>query len=70
MAQTLAYVRNVSEPEEPPPMLLSGPLVWAKDNLFSSIAVWPDDLGVHRARHDVVAACDCVGDNTGCLERA
>ena len=38
MAQVAAYVRNASEPEEPPPMLLSGRLVWAKDNLFSSIA--------------------------------
>jgi general L-amino acid transport system permease protein len=37
VAQALAYVRNASEPEEPPPTLLSGPLVWAKDNLFSSI---------------------------------
>lgn len=38
VAQGLAYVRKASEPEEPPPILLSGPLVWAKDNLFSSIA--------------------------------
>jgi general L-amino acid transport system permease protein len=38
VAPTAAYVRNASEPEEPPPMLLSGPLLWAKDNLFSSIA--------------------------------
>ena len=37
MAQTLAYVRDASEPEDPPPMLLSGPLLWAKANLFSSI---------------------------------
>jgi general L-amino acid transport system permease protein len=38
VAQVAAYVRNASEPEEPPPTLLSGRLVWAKDNLFSSIA--------------------------------
>jgi general L-amino acid transport system permease protein len=38
VSQALAYVRKASEPEEPPPMLLSGPVVWAKDNLFSSIA--------------------------------
>ncbi|MBV8105909.1 MAG: amino acid ABC transporter permease [Hyphomicrobiales bacterium] len=37
VAQALAYVRKASEPEEPPPMLLSGPLVWVRDNLFSSI---------------------------------
>jgi general L-amino acid transport system permease protein len=34
---SLAYVRDASEPEEAPPMLSSGPLAWARANLFSSI---------------------------------
>ena len=34
---SLAYVREAPEPEEAPPMLSSGPLAWAKANLFSSI---------------------------------
>ncbi len=38
MAQTLTYVRFAPEPEEPPPVLLRGPVAWARDNLFSSIA--------------------------------
>jgi general L-amino acid transport system permease protein len=32
-----AYVREASEPEEPPPMLSRGALAWARTNLFSSI---------------------------------
>ncbi len=38
MAQCLTYVRSCSEPEEPPPVLSSGALAWARANLFSSIA--------------------------------
>ena len=34
---SLAYVREASEPEEAPPMLSSGALAWARANLFSSI---------------------------------
>ena len=34
---SLAYVREAPEREDPPPMLSSGPLAWARVNLFSSI---------------------------------
>ena len=34
---SLAYVREAPEREDPPPMLSSGPLAWARANLFSSI---------------------------------
>jgi general L-amino acid transport system permease protein len=34
---SLAYVREAPEPEEPPPILSSGALAWARANLFSSI---------------------------------
>jgi general L-amino acid transport system permease protein len=33
----LAYVREASEPEDPPPSLSSDALVWARANLFSSL---------------------------------
>ena len=33
----LAYVREASEPEDPPPSLSSGALLWARANLFSSL---------------------------------
>ena len=32
----LTYVRKAPEPEEAPPLLSSGPLAWARTNLFSS----------------------------------
>ena len=35
--ESLAYVREAPEPEEPPPILSSGALAWARANLFSSI---------------------------------
>ncbi len=35
--QSLAYVREASEPEDPPPSLSSGALLWARANLFSSL---------------------------------
>jgi general L-amino acid transport system permease protein len=38
MAEALVYVRQASEPEEPPPAFSSGPLAWANANLFSSVA--------------------------------
>ncbi|MDE3175561.1 MAG: amino acid ABC transporter permease, partial [Pseudomonadota bacterium] len=34
----MAYVRVASEPELPPPPLTSGPLAWARENLFSTPA--------------------------------
>ena len=37
MVEALVFVREASEPEDPPPTLSSGALVWAKSNLFSSI---------------------------------
>jgi general L-amino acid transport system permease protein len=33
----VSYLREVSEPELPPPALTSGPLAWARKNLFSSL---------------------------------
>ena len=38
MAQAQTYVRNCSEPEEPPPVLSNAALAWARANLFSSVA--------------------------------
>ena len=35
--EPLAYVREAPEPEDPPPTLTSGALVWARANLFSSL---------------------------------
>ena len=35
--ESLAYVREASEPEDPPPSLSSDALVWARANLFSSL---------------------------------
>ena len=37
MTEALAFVRETSEPEDPPPSLSSGGLAWAKANLFSSV---------------------------------
>ena len=37
MTELLAFVREASEPEDPPPTLSSSALAWAKANLFSSI---------------------------------
>ena len=37
MSDALVFVREVSEPEGPPPILSSGAAAWAKANLFSSI---------------------------------
>jgi general L-amino acid transport system permease protein len=34
--ESLAYVREASEPEDPPPTLTGGALVWMQTNLFSS----------------------------------
>ncbi len=34
----MAYVRSASEPTMAPPLLVSGPLAWLRDNLFSSLA--------------------------------
>jgi general L-amino acid transport system permease protein len=35
--EPLAYVREAPEPEDPPPTLSGSALVWARDNLFSSL---------------------------------
>ncbi len=35
---SLAYIRVDAEPHLPPPLLASGPLAWARENLFSSPA--------------------------------
>jgi general L-amino acid transport system permease protein len=35
--EPLAYVREEPEPEDPPPTLSGSALVWARDNLFSSL---------------------------------
>jgi general L-amino acid transport system permease protein len=35
--EPLAYVREASEPEDPPPTLTTGALAWARANLFSSL---------------------------------
>jgi len=37
VTESLAFVREASEPEDPPPTLSSSALAWAKANLFSSI---------------------------------
>jgi len=37
MSEALAFVREASEPEEPPPTFSSGAAAWAKANLFSSV---------------------------------
>ncbi len=37
MSEALAFVRDASEPEDPPPSLTGGAMAWAKTNLFSSI---------------------------------
>src|SRR5208337_4360441 len=37
MTDALAFVREASEPEDPPPTFSSGAAAWAKANLFSSI---------------------------------
>ena len=37
MTDALAFVREVSEPQDPPPSLAGGAAAWAKANLFSSI---------------------------------
>ena len=34
----MGYVRAQSEPKLPPPLMTSGPLAWARENLFSSAA--------------------------------
>jgi general L-amino acid transport system permease protein len=37
LSEALVFVRERSEPEDPPPSLSSGAAAWAKSNLFSSI---------------------------------
>src|SRR5271166_2133198 len=37
MSEALAFVREASEPEDPPPTFSSGAAAWAKANLFSSV---------------------------------
>lgn len=37
MSDALVFVREISEPEDPPPTLSRGAVVWAKANLFSSV---------------------------------
>ena len=37
MIEALAFVRETSEPEDPPPTLSSGAFAWASANLFSSV---------------------------------
>ena len=37
MSDTLAFVRERSEPQDPPPTLTGGAAAWAKANLFSSV---------------------------------
>jgi general L-amino acid transport system permease protein len=37
VSDALAFVRELSEPEDPPPILSRGAVAWAKTNLFSSI---------------------------------
>ena len=37
MSEALVFVRTISEPEDPPPTLSRGAVVWARANLFSSV---------------------------------
>ena len=37
MSDALVYVREISEPQDPPPSLSSGAAAWAKASLFSSV---------------------------------
>ena len=44
--ERLGYVREAPEPEDPPPTLTSGALVWARANLFSSPASTITTIGL------------------------
>jgi general L-amino acid transport system permease protein len=68
---SLAYVREASEPDEAPPILSSGALAWARANLFSSVgstfvtigcialvAYWLPQLVAWATTHAVWSASD------------